>query len=67
MLSKKRPNLQCEFCDKVYLSRSGLEKHVAKKHPSFKTQETSCSDCLRSNLVPTTKNKVEPLIFERFP
>lgn len=67
MLSKKRSNLHCEFCDNVYLSRSGLKKYVAKKLPSSKTQETSCSDCLKSDLVPTAKIKVEPLIFERFP
>lgn len=33
---------------------------MTKKHPSSKGQETSSSDCLESDLVPTTEMKLEP-------
>ena len=55
MSSKKKPNIQYEFRDKVCLSNGGLKKHVAKKHQSFNIQETSCSDCLRLDLASQQK------------
>ena len=62
MSSKKKSSFQCEFCDKICLSN--LKRHVTKKHPSSKAQETSSSDCLASYLVLTAEIKEEPLILK---
>ena len=43
-----------------------MKKHAAEKHPSINTQNDSCSDCLKSDLVSTAKMKVEPLILKGF-
>lgn len=64
--NKKETSLQYEFFEKVCLSSGGMKKHAAKKHPSINTQNDSCSDCLKSDLVSTAKMKVEPLILKGF-
>ena len=43
-----------------------MKKHAAKKPPSINTQDDSCSDCLKSDLVSPAKMKVEPLILKGF-
>ena len=57
MPSKKKSRFQCEFCNKVCLSSGSLKRHVIRKHPSSKAQETSSSDC---------RNKAETTKFKRF-
>ena len=64
MSSQEKSSFQCEFCDEV--SSSGLKRHVTKKHPSSKAQETSSLDCLRLDLAPTAKMKLELLILKDF-
>ena len=59
MSSLEKSSFQCEFCDEV--SSGSLKRHVRKKHPFSKAQETSFLDCLRLDLAPTAKMKLELL------
>ena len=59
MPSQEKSSFQCEFCDEV--SSGSLKRHVTKKHPFSKAQETSFLDCLRLDLAPTAKMKLELL------
>ena len=57
MPSKKKSSFQCRFCNKVCLSSGSLKRHVTKKHPFSKAQETSSSDY---------RNEAETTKFKRF-